>query len=58
MKPSASLQRVERAARKETQAREQLHAAIREANIDHPLRTVAQFAGMSHEQVRKIVSRA
>lgn len=53
-----ALYKVERAAAKAAVAREGLDAAIREAHASGaPLRSIAQAAGVSHEQVRRILSR-
>lgn len=52
------LARVKRAAVKVASSREQLHAAIRDAYEDgQALRKIAEAADMSHEQVRRILSR-
>lgn len=51
----AELRQVQKAADKAASARTTLHAAIiaaRAAGV--PLRTIADAAGMSHEQVRRI----
>ena len=53
---SDELKRVRRAAAKAASAREELHAAIREATKTASLREVAAAAGLSHEQVRRIAS--
>lgn len=54
----SDLARVRRAAVKAATGREQLKDAIRDAHADgHALRKIANVAGLSHEQVRRIVSR-
>jgi hypothetical protein len=55
----ASLRAVERAADKAALSRDGLAAAIRDAHAQgKTLRAIAEAAGMSHEQVRRIVSRS
>lgn len=51
-------QKVTRAARKAASARQVLDAAIREARAEGlPLRTIAEAAGLSHEQIRRTVEK-
>ena len=53
-----ALHKVERAAAKAAAAREGLEDTIREAHASGaPLRAIAQAAGVSHEQVRRVLSR-
>jgi hypothetical protein len=54
----SELRKVKRAAAKAAVSRERLEAAIREAHASgEALRKIAEAAAMSHESVRKIVSR-
>lgn len=54
----SELRKIERAAAKAAVAREALESAIREAHENGlALRTIAEAAGVSHEQVRRIVQR-
>ena len=55
---TSSIRKVKRAAAKAADSRERLDDAIREAHDQgNSLRTIAEAAGVSHEQVRVIVSR-
>ena len=47
---------VRRAAAKAAQARENLRAAIHQARETASLREIAQAAGLSHEQVRRLTN--
>jgi hypothetical protein len=52
------LQKVRRAAAKAAVSREALETAIREAHAEKvSLRDIAQAAGVSHEQVRRILAK-
>jgi len=52
------LQKVQREAAKAASARERLETAIREAHeAGEALRKIAEAAGISHEQVRRVLSR-
>lgn len=54
----SELEKVERAAAKAAVSHDRLETAIREAHAaGQPLRKIAQAAGVSHEQVRRILSR-
>lgn len=54
---SPELRKVARAARKAALAREQFHAAIREATRTHSLAEVAAVAGMTRQRVHQIARR-
>ena len=55
MKPADLVAPVRAAARKAAAAQQHLHAEIRKSRAaGAPLRTIADAAGVSHEQVRKI----
>ena len=50
------LKKVERAAKKATASRELFEESVREAyDAGHSLRPIGEAAGISHEQVRRIV---
>lgn len=52
------LQKVRKAAAKVAASREKLEAAMREAHASgQALRKIAEAAGVSHEQVRRVLSR-
>lgn len=54
----SELRKVERAAAKAAVAREKLEVAMREAHASgEALRKIADAAGVSHEQVRRVLSR-
>lgn len=55
--PQDRLAAVAAAAKHDAAARKALHTAIRHAAKNHSLRQVAHAAGLSHEQVRRIVNR-
>lgn len=53
----SELRKVERAAAKAAVARSALQTAVREAHENgQPLRKIAEAAGVSHEQVRRLIS--
>lgn len=55
---TSSIRKVKRAAAKAADSRERLDEAIRDAYAEgNSLRTISHAAGVSHEQVRVIVSR-
>jgi hypothetical protein len=52
------LRKVEKAAAKAASSRLALEAAMREAHVaGKPLRDIAKAAGVSHEQVRRILAK-
>jgi hypothetical protein len=52
---SVELRKVQRAAGKAATARNELGQAVREARVaGHSLRVIAEAAGLSHEQIRRL----